>query len=396
MKFLRLITVVISCLISCNTVAYEISGNVSVETRLFNQNPLQPVQSQNNVSASFNPEFYTSWDDENTTLTIEPFLRVDYADKERTHFDFRKFVLYKNFNSWEIKAGVSKVFWGVTESLHLVDIINQTDAIENLDREEKLGQPMVNLSILNDWGNIDLFILPYFRTRTFAGIKGRLRPQAYIDNNNEVYESSKKEKHIDYAIRYEHTIDDWDIGISHFYGTSRTPGFIPGLDANGVPMLTPIYYLLRQTGLDLQYVVNDWLWKLEAIRKNINNETYNAYAFGFEYTLVGLAESNMDLGLISEYLYDTRINQLATFFQRDLMMGTRLSFNDTQSSDILLGVIIDLDNNERSYSLEASTRLTNNWKLNIEARVFSNSQPPSLLYGLRRDDYAQINLEYYF
>ncbi|MDD7885073.1 hypothetical protein [Flavivirga sp. 57AJ16] len=44
----------------------------------------------------------------------------------------------------------------MTESNHLVDIINQTDAVETFDGEEKLGQPMVQLS----WGtdNIILFM----------------------------------------------------------------------------------------------------------------------------------------------------------------------------------------------------------------------------------------------
>ena len=32
-------------------------------------------------------------------------------------------------------------FWPQTESAHLVDVINQTDFLEGLDREKKLGQP---------------------------------------------------------------------------------------------------------------------------------------------------------------------------------------------------------------------------------------------------------------
>jgi len=54
-------------------------------------------------------------------------------------------------------------FWGVTEFQHLVDIINQTDLVENIDTEDKLGQPMINLALINDWGTVDLFIMPYFR-----------------------------------------------------------------------------------------------------------------------------------------------------------------------------------------------------------------------------------------
>ena len=70
----------------------------------------------------------------------------------------------------ELLVGINKVFWGVTESVHLVDIVNQTDLVEDLDQEDKLGQPMVNLALQHDWGLLNIYLLPYFRERTFPGI----------------------------------------------------------------------------------------------------------------------------------------------------------------------------------------------------------------------------------
>ena len=52
----------------------------------------------------------------------------------------------------KFRVGVGKVFWGVTESQHLVDIINQTDLVENIDTEDKLGQPMLETTWLQNWG----------------------------------------------------------------------------------------------------------------------------------------------------------------------------------------------------------------------------------------------------
>jgi len=384
------------CFICSPLMASEWSGNVSVEAQWFNHAPLFTGQSRNNLSLSASPEYFTSWDNEKKSLTIEPFIRLDENDSERSHFDIRELMFYSNHDSWEIKAGIGKVFWGVTESQHLVDIVNQTDLIESLDAEEKLGQPMINVSFIRDWGSTDVFILPGFRTRTFPGKEGRLRTDPYISNNQEVYASSKEEKHIDYAARYNHTLDNWDIGLSYFYGTNREPEFVSGTDGKGNPVLVPFYKLLHQGGLDLQWVNEDWLWKLEAVHKRISGDSYNAYTFGFEYTLVGIAETDMDLGLISEYLYDTRGDLASTLFQRDIMLGARLVFNDTQSSEILAGLILDPDSHEKLYSLEASTRLTDNWKLNVEARIFSGLLPSSNFYSLRDDDFLQVELLYYF
>ena len=52
------------------------------------------------------------------------------------------------------------MFWGVTESQHLVDVVNQTDLVENPDGEEKLGQLMVNLTVARSWGTLNLFVAP--------------------------------------------------------------------------------------------------------------------------------------------------------------------------------------------------------------------------------------------
>ena len=78
-------------------------------------------------------------------------------------------------------VGINSVFWRVVESNHLVDILNQTDLIEDIDGEEKLGQPMISLSTQQDWGGLSLFVLPWFRERTFPSEEGRLRSQSGTD-----------------------------------------------------------------------------------------------------------------------------------------------------------------------------------------------------------------------
>ena len=73
---------------------------------------------------------------------------------------------------WELRVGVDRVFWGVAESQHLVDIINQVDFVEHPDGESKLGQPMVHLTWSGDWGALELFGLSGHRARTFPGPVG--------------------------------------------------------------------------------------------------------------------------------------------------------------------------------------------------------------------------------
>ena len=126
--------------------AGEWSGYLGTEFRYFTQDPRDPRQHDENFSLVFEPEYYHEWDKGTQSLAFVPFFRLDQHDNERTHFDIRELNWTKVAENWELRLGLRKVFWGVTEFQHLVDIINQTDLVENIDTEDKLGQPMINLA----------------------------------------------------------------------------------------------------------------------------------------------------------------------------------------------------------------------------------------------------------
>ena len=126
-------------------------------------------------SVGLEPEFLWESDAGSIRFRATPFLRWDAHDDNRTHFDLREASLLYLANGWTFFAGVGKVFWGKTEAHHLVDIINQTDGVEDIDTEDKLGQPMLNLTLERDWGAIDVFFLPYVRKRTYPDARARLR-----------------------------------------------------------------------------------------------------------------------------------------------------------------------------------------------------------------------------
>ena len=401
MKLSRLITLWTVFSLSPQLLAGEWSGYVGTELRVFPEDALFDIQNHTfNGSLVFEPEYFTEWDDGRQSFAFVPFLRIDQQDSERTHFDIRELTWEKVADDWELRAGIRKVFWGVAESNHLVDIINQTDLIENLDTEDKLGQPMINLALIRDWGTLDFFVLPHFRERTFPGIEGRLRTQPRVDTDNPVYESSAEENHVDLAVRWSHFIGDFDIGLSHFYGTSRDPRFVFGLNGSE-PVLIPHYDIIHQTGLDLQATKGDWLWKLETIYRNgqptvSGDDDYIALTGGFEYTFVGVFESSADVGLVTEYLFDDRDEEAATPFENDAIIALRLAMNDEQSTEVLAGVIFDLDSNAKFFNLEASRRLGDTWKLELEARIFTGIPNDDIQFVFRDEDYLQVFLARYF
>lgn len=386
----------------CNASDFELSGKINAEYRQFVDKGAQG-QDKQQVSIAFQPQLYWKLTESGASVTFEPFYRHDSMDDDRTHADIRELEYMTYWGDYEYRMGFGKVFWGVTESAHLVDVINQIDSVESVDGEDKLGQPMVHFSVIKEWGVSEFFLLPYFRERTFSGKDGRLRTAIPIDTDNPQFESSDEEKHMDYAFRYSHSMGDWDIGLSYFHGTDREPYLINQIPASS---FIPYYAQMDHLGIDLQGFVGDWVWKLEAVYKD-SFEEYTAAVTGFEYTWVGAFGAVWDLGLLSEYLYDSRgegINAVGqtniytyAVGQNDVFAGFRLGLNDEDSSEILFGMTQDLDNSDvQIYRLEASTRLTNHFSMSIEAWGMENRTQTDPLYSMREDDFVELGVEYYF
>lgn len=372
------------------------SGKIAAEARVFAEDGIYPGQEQNsNLSLAIEPDFYWQSDSGQNVVSFKPFYRVDQNDDERTHGDIRELGWEYYGDDWELRAGLRKVYWGVTEFQHLVDVINQNDGVEDIDGEDKLGQPMINLSLVRDWGIIDVFVLPGFRERTFPGEEGRLRASLPVDTDNAQYEDDDEEKHVDYAVRWSQTFGDFDVGVHGFTGTNRTPAFSVGQDGDD-QVLLPFYEQMTQYGIDLQATIDSWLWKFEAISRDTKTENYAASQAGFEYSFYGVRGSNADLGVLLEYGWDERGEDANSIFQNDVSVGARLALNDVNSTELLAGVIYDLDFEGASFQVEASRRVGDFWKLSLDGRIFSSDDPRDLISAFEKDSHLQFTAEMYF
>ncbi|PKI16856.1 hypothetical protein [Colwellia sp. 12G3] len=389
--------ILLSHSLQAGEVEFEASGNIALEQRYFFDDALSSQQlSHSQTSFSVEPELYWQWNDGSDSLLLTPFYRVDSHDSQRTHGDIRELAYIHASDDWELRLGIRKEFWGGTEFQHLVDVINQTDGVEDFDGEDKLGQQMVNLSLVNDWGIVDVFLLPGFRERTYAGSEGRLRGPLVVDEDDVSYESSAGQQHLDVALRWSHSIGDFDLGASWFHGTNREAYLTPTAQNT----LQQYYSQMDQLGVDVQATLGDWLWKFESIYRSTSLEDFMASQAGFEYSFVGVFESNIDLGLLMEHSWDSRgevgLGAQGSLMQNDLFVGARLAFNDMQSSELLMGFGSDLDHNAFSFIIEANRRFGDNFIASLDVRLLQSNDENDLLYTLSNDDHAQLSLAWYF
>lgn len=373
-------------------ITHDFELELEAEYRYFDDAALFDEQETHFPSIAIRPEYSIEWNDGYEAINFTGFFRFD-VDDERTHWDIRELYYQKAKNNWEISLGLKKVYWGVTESNHLVDIINQTDAVESFDGEKKLGQPMLQYSLSTNFGTFDFFYLPYHRKRTFAGKKGRFRFSEVLDKDDLKYESDAGQWHQDFAFRYGHSLGVFDLGFSHFYGTGREPLFT--FDALG--NINAFYPIINQTGLDVQITNNAFLWKLESIYRTSDSQDFLAAVGGVEFTIGNIKNTGIDVGLIAEYLYDERDELALNALQNDIFFGSRIAFNDVQSTEILLGGISDLKNSSKIFSIEGSRRFGQSMKVEIEGRFIKNvDNREFILSNFQNDSFLRFTLFKYF
>lgn len=379
----------------------ELSGSIGGELRSFVQSPAFPGQLETfQPSVILEGEFEWRSDNRADQVVIAPFARIDGQDDSRTHFDLREAYYLHVGNGWEVQVGAAKVFWGVTESRHLVDIIGQDDAVEDIDEEDKLGQPMIKFARQQDWGELSLFLLPFFRERTFPGLDGRLRTPLVVDTDR-----GGVDEGLDVAVRYSHYIGDIDIGAFIFHGTDRDPRLL--LSENAASLI-PVYDRVTQGGIDLQYTTGAWLWKFEGLlrgggdgEEGGGDNFFGAAVAGFEYTFFNVNTRGWDVGVLLEYQYDGR--DLSSFSSapftaanNDIFAGTRLAWNDIQDTAILAGVIVDAENGAIAGLVEAERRLGTDWFAALESRFFANTGNDPFAGVFARDSVITLRATRYF
>lgn len=378
-------------------VAAQVSayGAAGVGTRAFLESPLRPEQVMHTTSVLLRPSVRVQWSEGAQGLVFEPLLHWEEGDGVRVHFDLRVLAWERAWESAELRVGIRRVFWGVAESQHLVDVVNQRDLAERPNRKEKLGQPMVDVVVQPGWGTLDLYLLPGFRKLQYPSGRGRLRGSLPVAARPE-YAARSGDRHLDVAARWSFASTGLDLAISGFRGTSRDPVFMlreRGDEAVAVPR----YEQIDQLGLEARYEKGAWIWKLEALsRGGLPDGRYWALVAGVERTVRRLFGGASDLALLSELHRDGRGREAPTPFQDDLYLGVRLGFNDAAETSVRAGVMLDRDSGGGVHMAKARRRLAPGWTAELEVRGYWGAAPGDPLYALRRDDYASVTLTRWF
>lgn len=425
-------------------VAWELEGSVELEGRHF------PNIDSGATTGSIagNLELFRPFAGGDMQFVAELFHREDLDDRRRSHGDVRQAYMQGFGRDLEFTLGYRRVFWGVTESRSLVDTINQTDLVEDIRSEDKLGQPLMHLRWFGAPGTLDTYLLAGTRKRTFPAEDGFPRIPFPIATSESRFPGGRQHR-LDLAARWAFRPPGMDIAVSWFQGTGRSPDFLPclaqGSDFPGTqqgpncnlddampdsplpPALISLLQLLRlapsdaeledeimqevldnlvlvpdyrrekRLGVELQRLMGGLALRSELLLRRRAGDWTFATVSGLEYTLPGFFETGWDVGLLFEYLYDGRDDDpIGQRFSNDLFFGTRISLNDIAGTLILAGAIVEPDFGNRLYSIEASRRLGAHWRIALDVRLFDDLPDDPIVELIDGQDQIRLRLTRFF
>ncbi|MBV7298354.1 hypothetical protein [Enterovibrio paralichthyis] len=347
-------------------------------------------QDQNQFLAGFDAKWIVPLTD-NQELVINPVGRVDSMDDNRSQLDFSALYWIYFAENWQLKAGIDTVFWGVAESNHLVNIINQIDTTYDFDMETRFGQPMVSASYLFDASSLTVMYLPFFRPRNYPSPDGRIRTSLPVVDD-EIYLAGASETSNDIAVRWSTIIDNLDLNLFGFHGINRAPSLVPNADFTA---LVPQYSKANQFGFDAQLTLENTLLKAEYLYTNGLSQDFSAAVAGLEYTLVSGFDSP-EVSAVLEYNWDERGKDADTALNRDLFLATRVGFNNASSSELLAGVYLDTSNSGQIWRAEYSQRVGEQSTLEVVGWIFNPDSADIQLQDLAREDGLSLTFHYYF
>ncbi len=328
-------------------------------------------------------------------FTLTGFGRAETGSGARTHADVREAKYEGRFGSFDVTIGVDRRFWGQLEAGHLVDVVNQIDTLEDVDAEDKLGQPLAELKWTGAQASVSVMALPYFRDRLLQNTKDRPNAPMRV-TGKPLRDGTRNHWTPDFAARATLTAGPVDIAVHYFNGLNREPRLLAISGA-----LTPVHDRMSQIGGDALGIFGALRLKAEGFYRTLRNDkiapaqNFGGFGLGAEYSFAGALGSG-DFALLAEYYHDSRGRAATTLFDRDVFAGFRYASNDVASTEVLGGMLFDTRRSSKFITLEASRRLGGSIKAALDVRMPVSVAADDPLRMMRDDGFVQLKLQFHF
>ncbi|MCO4793345.1 MAG: hypothetical protein KC493_06530 [Bacteriovoracaceae bacterium] len=414
---------------------YSGQGEVALEFRQFEKDQSELTEDTN---ISIFTRLEQRYESDPFSHVFRGYARVDKKDQNRA-FVALEDAYFSTFlaTEYKVSAGYRLFNWTATEAFHPADVINSRNFDSNLENLEKKGEITLEFEAPFFDGVFSFYYFPRFEEPEYPGEKSRISSVVLqrsvvvdgVDTTTNDYWSPQ------YGFRVTQSLFDADVSFhflnhidrnmpivgTHKYSTVLVPGSVTPLTTES----TPYFFRVQQIGGTYQQVFGDLILKFEFANRSFEQETpilttksvvlgggsgatkivenHTEAAFGMEY-IISL-EGGVDLNLFAEGNGIFGVDEVErvdmSTFQRDVMLGFRVAFNDLMGKEIYLTAIGDIEREtEYLINFNYTQRLSDNWKIKTGVRIIEAPQKnPAIKEGLESldgDSYLFMNLSRFF
>lgn len=349
--------------------------------------------------------------------------RVGAVDKSRSVVILEEAFLGFRMKPLRIRIGPQLLNWTATEAFHPADVMQSRNFDSNIENADKIGEPMVNVRLRMWQGALELYYMPFRMDPllpgpgsrlSFAPPGTRLGDPVWVGRDGEADDAGVVEHQ--FAVRLSQTIDYADIALQFVQHQDRTQPTI-ALDP-GTFTAHPVYHMVNHFGLTYTQVLGEWILKVEGAYRMFDDDPDLG-----SFVPVGAAEQadHLEVALGLEWGWEYESGAQATVllegqayfladeeeleqlgpFQRDVLLGYRHSFNDVEGTELLIGVIMDLQRfPEILGNISFSRRLSDTWTMTAALRIThappDDPDQPVGLQGLHQAHNVQLSFSRHF
>ena len=403
------------CLLVFSFIALEAELEVSGHFDLESQAYLIHEDAKNSNSFTAKQTLELNYVKEDLSMYAKLYAQEAYHDfssteheTQRTFARLDELYLKYDYGDSSVLIGKSIKYWGALELRNIVDVFNPNELRDDLFKTNRLGVWNTSYSYYTDSGELSIVLKlkePEQKMAAFSYVyyvfpssvsydenlvttKDTNSPSLYITYSG----STDTQYALDYAFIYEHGYDSqrYFSQLSHQRGSYVQNAYV--VDK----------FMTYNT-----LVLGSTLVKLEALYTKVSDTEligdYSHIAFGFESALDDF-EDGSTLSVLSEYykytVYeDDTYTDLELFesMQDDLFIGLRYVLNNADDTEIVGGIIHDLEYDEQTYYMELESRVADYFKVALDYYYIEPSKEALTANALLgRHQRVSLNIAYYF
>jgi hypothetical protein len=365
--------------------AWDSSGEIAFEARAFQPDHRKDTKDWN--SGLFG-RLSLGAEKNHFALRARGFGRADAVDHQRSLAVIEELWAEARASFLSLRVGFDVFNWSATEAFHPADIINARNLDSDIERYEKLGEPMANLTFRWSSGSISAFVMPFRMHPLLPSPHSRMSPVpegirlgkfAYLDDTGRLTNQRLAPQG---GLVLRQTLGHADLTVHAVHHTDRSQPEVY-YDAKN-SQYRPLLRTVTQIGGTYQQVLEPVILKIEWAYRRFENPSDREVllatlkkrdhfqgAVGLEYGfMLGKVESTLIVEAQSIFFTTEEVRKNLQMFQRDALVGYRLLFPDAGASTVNLLGIIDLEDPGKIIANASFTRrLGNDFQISVAARL---------------------------